>query len=302
MAALPQEFTGKTVDEAVAEGLAKLGLSRSKVTVEILSRGSRGIFGIGSEPARVRLTMAESPSSAAKPQASATARPAPAPSREPVAQPDIAQPAAADDEEAEEEWEEEWEEEDEGDVFAPEPAARGAASAPQATQAETQAAPVSDEELADMAAGLLSEMVRLMGFQATVAAAWQEPDEHEGDPYLRLDIEGQDLGSLIGRRGETLAAIQYLIRLMVNQRVRQWKNIVVDVESYKERRITQLTQLAQRMADQVAESGRAVALEPMPANERRIVHLTLRDHPRVYTQSSGEEERRKVNIVPRDAD
>ena len=88
---------------------------------------------------------------------------------------------------------------------------------------------------------------------------------------------------------------------MVNQRIRQWKNIVVDVEKYKERRVTQLTQLALRMADQVIETGRAVALEPMPANERRIVHLALRDHPTVYTQSSGEEDRRKVHIVPRDA-
>jgi spoIIIJ-associated protein len=86
---------------------------------------------------------------------------------------------------------------------------------------------------------------------------------------------------------------------MVNQRIRQWKTIVVDVDQYKERRVSQLTQLAERMADQVIKSGRAVSLEPMPANERRIVHLALRDHPTVYTQSSGEGERRKVHIVTR---
>ncbi|OUC07451.1 hypothetical protein RY27_14845, partial [Litorilinea aerophila] len=106
-----------------------------------------------------------------------------------------------------------------------------------------------------------------------------------------------DLGALIGRRGETLASIQYLLRLMVNQRLKEWKAITVDVEQYKERRITQLTQLALRMAEQVADTGRSIALEPMPPNERRIVHLALRDHPAVFTQSSGEGERRKVNIV-----
>jgi spoIIIJ-associated protein len=90
------------------------------------------------------------------------------------------------------------------------------------------------------------------------------------------------------------------VRLMVNQRIRQWKPIVVDVENYKERRISQLTQLAQRMAGQVIETGRAISLEPMPASERRIVHLALRDHPEVYTQSSGEGERRKVHIVARE--
>lgn len=280
MAQQPQEFTGKTADEAIAEGLARLGLNRSEVTVEILSKGSRGIFGIGSEPARVRL------SRVAKPKPEPASRPAPQPPAAPVAP---AQPAAE---------------------LPAAPLAIGAAQKPPAPETAEEEAPVapsavaadmSDQELAELAAGLLSDMVRLMGFRAHIAASWQEPDENEGDPYLLLDIEGDDLGALIGRRGETLASIQYLIRLMVNQRVRQWKNIVVDVEKYKERRVTQLTQLALRMADQVLETGRAVALEPMPANERRIVHLTLRDHPRVYTQSSGEEDRRKVHIVPRDA-
>jgi len=278
MAEQSLEFTGKTVDEAVAEGLAQLGLSRSDVSVEILSKGSRGIFGIGSEPARVRLTPAP------KPQTSVAPRPASQPAQPAPVQPpvDKAEAAAAVTEEVLEEEAPEFEEEK-----------------PAASEERTATA-VSDQELAEMASDMLAEMIRLMGFEATVAASWQEPDDQEGDPYLLLDIEGQDLGALIGRRGETLASIQYLVRLMVNQRIRQWKNIVVDVEKYKERRVTQLTQLAQRMANQVVESGRAVALEPMPANERRIVHLALRDHPQVYTQSSGEDERRKVNIVPRD--
>ena len=177
------------------------------------------------------------------------------------------------------------------ELKAPPPASNGEASNVKA---------VSDEELSTLAADLLRELVSLMGFQADVEVSWQIPDEGDGERYLLLDITGSDLRSLIGRRGETLNSIQYLIRLMINQRLRQWKNIVVDVEKYKERRVTQLTQLAQRMAIQVAESGRAVSLEPMPPNERRIVHLALRDHPEVYTQSSGEGDRRKVHIVARD--
>jgi spoIIIJ-associated protein len=280
MAEQSHEFSGKTVDEAVADGLARLRLSRSDVSVEILSKGSRGIFGIGSEPARVRLTPV------AKPQAPAPPRPAAQPAQPPVQpapEPEAVMPPT-------------------GVVAtgAVEIDTAGEQEEEPAAVEEQAAAVVSDDELAEMAADMLKEMVRLMGFEATVAASWQEPDEQEGDPYLLLDIEGEDLGALIGRRGETLASIQYLVRLMVNQRIRQWRNIVVDVEKYKERRVTQLTQLAHRMAGQVIETGRAVALEPMPANERRIVHLALRDHPHVYTQSSGEDDRRKVNIVPRD--
>lgn len=304
MAEKTHEFTGKTVDEAVAEALSTLKVPRSDVAVEVLSRGSRGIFGIGSEPARVRITLepehksalqeeqetpiAESPAADAPPAASDVA-PAPAadvPGRD-TTQPVVAAAATA---------------VDTGDEDA------GAVDEPQASESvkdaagkrDADGADLSDDELADVAAEMLGEIVRLMGFEAAVVASWREDDDNDGSTYLLLDIEGEDLGALIGRRGETLANLQYIVRLMVNQRIKQWRNIVVDVEKYKERREAQLNQLALRMADQVAESGRAQALEPMPANERRLVHIALRDHPLVYTQSSGEDDRRKVNIVPRD--
>lgn len=166
-----------------------------------------------------------------------------------------------------------------------------------ATSGEAEA---SDEEVETIAVDLLTQMVSLMGFTATVESAWRtghdELSEHS-DRYLLLDVQGGDLGALIGRRGETLENLQYLLRLMVNQRLHRWQNIVVDVEGYKERRIHQLQQLAQRTAAQVASTGRSVALEPMPPNERRIIHIALRDHPDVYTESTGEADRRKVHIV-----
>lgn len=298
MADETHEFTGKTVDDAVAEALSTLKVNRSEVAVEVLSKGSRGIFGIGSEPARVRITMEpqSSTKTVAPTQATIESRFGAAtatPSEEVVAETETVDTVGGFDEEADESWDRDKKsvEDEEADTT------------PEAVDEEPRREPaaISDDELADMASEMLSEIVRLMGFTATVETSWQEPDEDDGSgPFLLLDIEGDDLGALIGRRGETLASLQYLVRLMVNQRIKQWRSIVVDVEKYKERREKQLKQLALRMADQVTDSGRATALEPMPPNERRLVHLALRDHPTVYTQSSGEGDRRKVNIVPRD--
>jgi spoIIIJ-associated protein len=291
MAESSYEFTGKTVDECVDEGLAQLGLNREQVDIEVLHKGSRGIFGLGSEPARVRLTVRTVNQPAVSTPAAPVARPEP-----PVSEPTrSSEPLPA----------------------SSPPVAGGNASDAARTQKRTVSnissldddeqppviegathVEISNEELEHLAVSLLEDLLHNMGYQAEIATAWRHSDD-EDEPYLMLDIHGKDLSPLIGRRGETLASIQYLVRLMVNQRIRQWKTIVVDVDQYKERRVSQLTQLAERMADQVIKSGRAVSLEPMPANERRIVHLALRDHPTVYTQSSGEGERRKVHIVTR---
>ena len=291
MADSGQEFSGRSVDEAIAEGLAKLGLRSNQVEIEVLNRGSRGIFGLGSEPARVRITRS-APATPKAPAASAPATPVvqaeppappitqtPAPTPPPVQAEPAAQPAQSSRQRGSNLMD------DEGD---------DGRESEDSDEAET----VSEDELATMAIELLGQLVTNMGFEAQVNADWQEADDN-GERYLLLDIQGEDVSPLIGRRGETLASIQYLVRLMINQRIKRWKNIVVDVEQYKERRVNQLTQLAKRMADQVEETGRAVSLEPMPANERRIVHLALRDHPAVYTQSSGEGERRKVHIASR---
>ena len=114
-----------------------------------------------------------------------------------------------------------------------------------------------------------------------------------------LQIRGRDLGMLIGRRGETLAALQYITRLIASRELQRRANIVLDVEGYKSRREQMLQKLAKRMANQALQMGRTVSLEPMSPYERRIVHLTLRDHPDVSTQSVGEGDRRKVTIVPK---
>ena len=119
-------------------------------------------------------------------------------------------------------------------------------------------------------------------------------------PPIVFDIEGEDLGILIGRRGQTLACLQYITRLIVAQEMKApTPTIVIDVGGYKQRRYQTLKALAQRLAEQVATSGNPFTLEPMPAYERRIIHLTLTDHPDVTTESTGFGEARKVVILPK---
>ena len=124
------------------------------------------------------------------------------------------------------------------------------------------------------------------------------PQDEDAPPFI-LDITGDDLGGLIGRRGQTLQALQYITRLIVSREVQHWVNLVVDVEKYKARREKSLRQLAQRMAEQVSFNHQPIALEPMPPNERRIIHMALRDHLVVTTKSIGKGEQRKVTIVPK---
>jgi spoIIIJ-associated protein len=117
---------------------------------------------------------------------------------------------------------------------------------------------------------------------------------------LALNIEGDDLGILIGRRGQTLAALEYVTKLIVVRRLKAWLPLTIDVGGYKKHRRDSLQKLALYLAEQVKSRRRAMPLEPMPADERRIIHLTLADHPDVTTQSIGEGENRKVVILPRE--
>jgi spoIIIJ-associated protein len=147
---------------------------------------------------------------------------------------------------------------------------------------------------------ILQGLVDRMNLRAQVEVVPQSDAEaEEGDRVQVLNIVGEDLGVLIGRQNEVLSALELITRLMVNQRVHTRSDFVVDVNGYRAKRAESLRKLALRMADQAVESGRTAVLEPMPPAERRIIHLALRDHPKVTTQSVGEGDRRKVTIVPR---
>ena len=140
---------------------------------------------------------------------------------------------------------------------------------------------------------VLEGLIKAMGLTASVSVTQSPTSEL---PVV-LNIEGDDLGILIGRRGQTLGALQYIVRLIVAERLKMWVPINVDVAGYKKRRYESLENLALRMAEQVKRNRRLITLEPMPADERRIIHLALADHPDVTTQSMGEGETRKVAIL-----
>jgi spoIIIJ-associated protein len=179
---------------------------------------------------------------------------------------------------------------------APEPAPEPEPPAPAPSAPEEPEKPTAEQ----VGREVLTEVLRLMGIRAAVEAqlGYELADEDEEPPVV-LNITGDDLGILIGRRGETLRALQYLVRLMVSHRLKHWTNLVVDVENYLVRRRNALESLALRVAEQVVQSGRSQALEPMPPYERRLVHIALRKHPKVATHSVGEGEKRKVTIIPK---
>ena len=151
------------------------------------------------------------------------------------------------------------------------------------------------EEVSKVAVVVLGDLLRHMGIQATVVV--REPSDERPMPVV-LDVQGDDLGILIGRQGDTLRDLQYITRLIASRKLQRWVNVVVDVAGYKKRRERVLTELAERMAERVIADGRPLSLEPMPAHERRIVHIALRDHEQVTTESTGEGQRRKVVISP----
>jgi len=156
-------------------------------------------------------------------------------------------------------------------------------------------------DAAEVARDVIEQLLQLLGVTATIES--QAPpivaEEGEAAPAVALNIKGDDLGILIGRRGQTLAALQYIVRLIVGRQVKTWVPIIIDVEGYKQRRYQALQAFARQMAERVKARGAPFTLEPMPAYERRIVHLALANHPDVTTESIGQGESRKVVIRPR---
>jgi len=269
------EFRGKTIEAAVNAGLAALKLTREKVEVEVIRPGSRGVLGIGAEDAVVRLTVIQPAQTEPKP----APRGEPAPTPEPSAAPSPPEPKRV--------------------APAPSPAAaQRAEPAPKPTLTADEKAMQAAQRGKEVLENLLERM-NLRGRVEIIAQSAAETDEAQ--PGLVLNIVGDELGVLIGRQNETLSALEYLTRLMVNQQTRSRATFSVDVNGYRAKRAESLRRLALRMAEQAEQTGRPVALEPMPAAERRIIHLALRDHPTMMTQSVGEGDRRKVTIIPKKA-
>lgn len=257
------EIIAPTVEEAISQGLAQLGLTADAVRVEVLDTGNKGLFGLGKPQVRVRLTV----NGPGGEQAVET------------------EPAASESE--------------------PEPSS---ALAPDTSVDQTQgkAVPVLESEsqpehdvLLNQTESVISKLIHLMGLEAQVSAYYGDSDRQDRR-FIQVDVRGNDLSILIGRRSETLNAFQYIASLIVGKESQQFVQLSVDVEGFRDRREKQLIQMAKRMADQVTKSGRRQTLEPMPSAERRVIHIALRDHPAVTTESTGDDPYRKVVILPKE--
>jgi spoIIIJ-associated protein len=160
--------------------------------------------------------------------------------------------------------------------------------------------PVSGEEPEEVA--IARETIKIilekMKVSADVSVRLGEGDENRVQPVL-IDIEGNDLSFMIGRKAETINALQYITSLIVDRECGRWVPLQIDVQHYRKRREEELRKLARRIAEQVTNTGRKQVLEPMPPNERRIIHIELRDNPNVETESTGEDPRRKVTVRPK---
>ena len=322
-----KEFTGKSVEEAIRTAREEFGVDLNDLDFEILTPGSRGVLGMGAEPARIVAAPRSALGGAApKREAAASAPLPPPPARErrddrPPQRDDRPprtddrpprsddRPPRSDDRPPRRDDSRPPRRDDRpprrddrpprrgsSDVSASEAAEVAALRGSVASErAELEAAEASPEALA---AGqrILETLMGHLGFDARVEVASGETSR------INVVAQGDDreaLGALIGRKGERLSALQHLVNLMLSKEMGAWTRVLVDVEDYRGRRERQLRELADRAAARVIETGKMLQLEPMPALERRWIHITLRDNPDVATQSIGEEPNRRVVLVPR---
>ncbi len=296
------EASGKSVEDAILQGLARLKRRRDEVEITVLQEPARGAFGIGNKEARVRVALRVNSTGAIITPEMADALLGPEEEEE------YAEEELYDEDEEEFEDEEEGEFEDEEeydeDEFAPLEAgafARSPGMLPDSgemsdlgdisvAEGEMQDVENPSSQDVDITVDVLRHILQYMNIQAIVQVRSTNP--------LMLNIQGinENLALLIGRRGETLAALQLLVGLIVGHRTRHRMRIIIDAENYRERREQNLRSLALRVAQQVRNYRRSIALEAMPPHERRIVHIALADSKDISTESIGEGEERRVVI------
>ena len=272
-----QEATGKTVDEARAKACALLGVQAEDMNVsyEVLEMPQKtGFLGLKLTPAKVRVSV-EEPDAPKAPEAPAAEAPAPAPVEEKVEAP--AAPAAEEAAPAEEPKAEE---------------AAPAAEAAPAEEAEEVEVPINIEENSKVKAAVeyLQEVITRMGVNDVTFSAVQKGEA----TIIRLD--GEKLGALIGRRGETMESLSYLASLVANRLEGDYIKLGLDVAGYRDKRESDLTALAQRIGAKVRKTGRSFAMEPMNPYERRIIHSAISKMEGVRSESKGEGRDRRVVI------
>jgi spoIIIJ-associated protein len=307
------EASGKSVEDAVLQGLARLKKRRDEVEVVVLQEPARGTFGIGNKEARVRVSVRPAHVSAVITPEMADALLGPDENEledEVFEDDDEAEFEDGEGEEGEEEYEDEEYEDEEGEEFEEGELAPAQFSSPVSSQLPTSAIAgilsnmddisVAEGEMQEVenpsnedvqiTVDVLQHILQYMNIRAVVQVRSTNP--------LTLNIQGinENLGLLIGRRGETLSALQLLVSLIVGHRTKHRMRITIDAENYRERREENLRSLALRVAQQVRNYRRSIALEAMPPHERRIVHIALADSKDISTESIGEGDERRVVI------
>ena len=275
--------TGKTIDAAVEEALAQLALTRDDITYQVLAMPKSGFLGLGATPAKVEVTyqvpdpapkVALSSASRSKPKAKKVEAPKPAPA--PVAPVKAVEPKK------------------EAPKAEPKPAREPKPvreeKAPKAPKAPKTYAPAAAGSVEEKIEQFLNGLLEHMGSQA-VPHAWKEDDN-----TYKVDLVGDDLGYLIGRRGDTLDAIQHLCNYSIKRDVEGHVRINVDAEAYREKREDSLRRYARKKAQQVLKNRRRTTLEPMNAYERHVIHATLQEMDNITTHSTGTEPNRRVVI------
>ena len=285
--------TGKTIELAIESALTQLGLDRDSVSVQVLAQAKSGFLGFGAQPAKVQVTYeapdpapqapksALSSASRSKPKAAAPVQKPQVPQQE-VPKQEVKKPEAPKPQKAE----------------APKPPKAPKVEAPKAPREPKVEAPKAPREFVPAAPGSVEEKIEVflkgllehMG-SAAVPHAWKD-----GEDSYRVELTGEELGYLIGRRGDTLDALQHLCNYSVNRSVDGHIRISVDAEDYRQKREESLRRYARKKAQQVLKAHRRTTLEPMNAYERHLVHATLQDMDRITTHSVGTEPNRRVVI------
>jgi spoIIIJ-associated protein len=286
------EITAPTIEKAITQALAQLGADQDDVEIEVLSTPRAGVLGLGARQARVRVTR-RAPEGASSGVTSPP--PAPLPRREPN-QPSAVLPTVIPGTPEQE------------DQLLPADAGPSEHESPETEQGELEAMPVGAGEpsvydnraepavLAREATAVLAKILELMGEKAKIEVADDKSAEN-----VELNIKGDGSGLLIGRHGQTLDALEYIVNRILARKLKDAAAPVsIDTESYRARRRRQLHRMALAKGEQAKREHLAVALDPMPPRDRRIVHLALKDDPLVTTRSSGEGFLRSVEIMPVD--
>lgn len=261
------EVTGKTEEEAVRKALTQLGLERDDVSLEILERAKSGFLGIGGSPARIRVTYGTDEPEEKKAEPTKKVEKKPEPKAE-VKKPEVRP-----------------------EPKKQEPKKPETKPVEKAPEQKTVPVGTCDDENARRIREFLEGLLQHMNSPAQVNVTLEEKGRYQ------VTLEGEKLGQLIGRRGETLDALQYLTSLQVNKGREGYIRVTLDTENYRAKREDSLRRLAQRMANRAVKTGRKVVLEPMNPYERRVLHTALQNHPAVTTHSEGEEPNRRVVIM-----